>query len=126
MPAPAHDLPDGTPVWFTDAACAGADPDLFHPEGGGQGQAHVWDAARQICRRCPVARECLLHAETEPERHGMWGGLNPRERNALRGIRLSAYTPRKLADHLVHIGIRRDDLPDLHPTIRILMKEHRP
>ena len=124
MPAPDHDLPDGTPAWWADAACAGADPDLFHPEGGGQGQADVWDAGRQICRRCPVARDCLLHAIDGGEPRGMWGGLTRSERRALTSTHIKRYRPARLAEHLDRIGIRRDDLSDLHPTIRILMKEH--
>ncbi|MDO3400282.1 WhiB family transcriptional regulator [Mycolicibacterium neoaurum] len=36
--------------------------------------------AKRLCRRCPVAAECLNHALTHSERHGIWGGLTTRER----------------------------------------------
>lgn len=38
------------------------------------------DQAKRLCRRCPVATECLDHALTHAERHGIWGGLTTRER----------------------------------------------
>lgn len=39
--------------------------------------------AKSICRQCPVAEPCLSYALRNREPHGVWGGLNEAERNAL-------------------------------------------
>jgi WhiB family redox-sensing transcriptional regulator len=36
--------------------------------------------ARRVCAECPVRLECLEHALTRPELHGVWGGMSERER----------------------------------------------
>ena len=43
-------------------------------------------AAIQICRKCPVIRECLKYALENPEdtEYGVWGGLSELERRAIR------------------------------------------
>lgn len=45
--------------------------------------------ARRICFTCPVQVECGQHAETWPERWGVWGGASTRERSRTRGTRLT-------------------------------------
>lgn len=40
--------------------------------------------ARRLCRACPVATDCLEYALRHDERYGIWGGLDPVERAALR------------------------------------------
>jgi WhiB family redox-sensing transcriptional regulator len=45
--------------------------------------------AKAICRECPVRRECLEHALSVGETHGIWGGLNEAER---RGLLESSYS----------------------------------
>ena len=64
--------------WRADAGCRDSDPDLFFPE------FNDYRAARAICRRCPVADECLADAmaDTYAGGHGMRGGLTPPERRA--------------------------------------------
>ncbi len=46
--------------WRMNAACRGVDPELFFPaaEGGPARDAQV-AAAKAVCARCPVRRECL-------------------------------------------------------------------
>lgn len=39
--------------------------------------------ARALCVSCPVQRECLTHALTAGEPHGIWGGLNELQRKRL-------------------------------------------
>lgn len=41
--------------------------------------------ARKICRGCPVIVECLKHAIKHNEKEGVWGGLTPAERGAIKG-----------------------------------------
>ncbi|MCA1671957.1 MAG: WhiB family transcriptional regulator [Actinobacteria bacterium] len=48
-------------LWARDAACNDLEPEdadaLFFPERG-----HGADKGRALCRRCPVAKECLEFA----------------------------------------------------------------
>lgn len=66
-----HDL-DWT--WRDQAACAGADPDLFVPGLPGQPiPTRAREAAAMFCAHCPVTAECA--ADAEANRHiGLWGG----------------------------------------------------
>lgn len=69
---------DLTPApWMANAVCAGVDAELWFPEKGGTNQA-----AKAICRRCPVIAECLEYALARQEL-GIWGGTSERERIAL-------------------------------------------
>lgn len=73
-------LPAGDPApWQALAACQGVDPDLFFPERG----ASVREP-KAVCARCPVAADCLEHALTHHEVHGIWGGKSERERRSMR------------------------------------------
>jgi WhiB family redox-sensing transcriptional regulator len=38
--------------------------------------------AKAICAECPVTEQCLSRAIQIGEPHGIWGGLNPEERDA--------------------------------------------
>lgn len=66
------------PDWQQHAACRGAGPEVFHP---GKGQS--LDRARELCAGCTVREPCLDYALEADIRHGVWGGLSPRERRAL-------------------------------------------
>lgn len=84
----------GRGVLVTDfrdrAACRDVDPELFFPLGdGGPAQARV-DAAKAVCRRCPVRLSCLDLAMSTGQDEGVWGGLDPRERRRLRRVRRAA------------------------------------
>lgn len=73
--------------WQDDAACASAPIELFFPEIATAGE---WNAPRirqlvshvteDYCAGCPVRRECIAHALTEPERDGIWAGFTPPQR----------------------------------------------
>lgn len=70
--------------WRESAACRGVDPELFFPVGD-TGPALVQvEAAKAVCRRCPVSAECLAFALTTRQDAGVWGGLTEDERAALR------------------------------------------
>jgi len=71
--------------WQLRALCREEDNGtFFHPdnERGPERSARA-QAAKQICRRCPVQKECLRHALSAGERYGTWGGLSEDERRAL-------------------------------------------
>ena len=65
--------------WRDQALCAQADPEVFFPERGGSPRA-----ARRVCARCPVRRQCLQWALENDERYGIWGGLTEDQRQKLR------------------------------------------
>ena len=71
---------DELPTWRDDAACLGADPDLFFPPPGPYGA----EEAKAICQGCPVRAECLDYAVTTAQKYGIWGGTNEQERRQIR------------------------------------------
>lgn len=75
----ALELPD-----FGDRAlCATSPtPDFWFPLTGESSEQ-----AKGVCRRCPVRQDCLDWALTKNETHGVWGGLSPKERQAIRRLR---------------------------------------
>lgn len=64
-------------TWAPLARCAGLDPAIFYPNDGHRPEG------LDVCNRCPVRVECLDHALTRPERHGIWGGMSERGRDRL-------------------------------------------
>lgn len=71
---PSPQKPDYS--WKLQGACRGSDPDLFHSEPGSQGD----DEAKKTCGRCTVRLVCLEYALAKPEKEGVWGGLDERQR----------------------------------------------
>lgn len=65
--------------WVDEALCAEVGGDLWFPEKGDNPTAAV-----TMCRRCPVAAECLDHALVNNEHHGVWGGVSTKNRQRLR------------------------------------------
>ncbi len=81
--------------WQERAACRGVDLEVFFPhlEPGRKAGGHVAAKvarAKAFCFGCPVSLQCLtlaLEAEGnsgESRRYGIFGGLTPAERAALR------------------------------------------
>lgn len=72
--------------WREDAACLNAATEIFFPSGRGTGEER-WDAAKAICVNCTVRKQCLslvIDLEEHDDRWGVFGGLSPMERRALR------------------------------------------
>lgn len=67
--------------WRNDAACSGADADLFFPIGEDDEAAA---AAKDVCAQCPVREACLGYALTTNQTEGVWGGMTGPERRRLR------------------------------------------
>lgn len=61
------------------ALCAQVGGDYWHPEKGESSRP-----AKRICGRCPVKQSCLDYAVEHQISYGVWGGLAPRQRLALR------------------------------------------
>lgn len=77
-------LPDG---WEADAACLGADLNLFYAPN--YFERRLVKVAREakaktFCRACPVLERCREYALESGEDHGVWGGLNEMERRRIR------------------------------------------
>jgi hypothetical protein len=60
--------------------CQNTDPDLWFPEG----QGPSYRVPRMLCERCPVRLKCLNYALENDEQFGMFGGLDPAQRNRLK------------------------------------------
>jgi WhiB family redox-sensing transcriptional regulator len=71
--------------WQLHGACRGESTELFfHPEGErGPARAAREAAAKAICARCSVIKECGEHALSAREPYGVWGGLSESEREAI-------------------------------------------
>jgi len=76
---------DGVPNWHRAASCADLDTDAFFPPAGADAGMHV-QAAKRVCRGCPVRAACLADVmswEQPSRRHGVAGGLSAAERHRL-------------------------------------------
>jgi WhiB family transcriptional regulator, redox-sensing transcriptional regulator len=76
---------DNRAAWWSRAACATADPELFFPI------SHVGPALRQVakakavCARCEIRQACLGYALDAGSVQGVWGGTTEEERRRLLG-----------------------------------------
>ena len=79
LPGPGSDFWE----WQLRGACRGLDTDMFfHPDNErGPRRASREAAAKAVCARCPVMRECAEHALRTREPYGIWGGLGETERD---------------------------------------------
>ncbi|CCH79339.1 conserved hypothetical protein [Nostocoides japonicum T1-X7] len=75
--------------WQDRALCRDAEVEVFFDFEGVRGRnlEAREEAAKAICRRCPVLQECLTHAMSA-EDYGVWGGMTARERRDERNRRL--------------------------------------
>lgn len=63
-------------AWQDRAACRGMPLNRFFPDPGDEPGV---EAAKQVCRRCPVIADCRQHAVQGGEHDGVWGGLDGAE-----------------------------------------------
>ncbi|MBO0818319.1 MAG: WhiB family transcriptional regulator [Actinobacteria bacterium] len=71
---------DNRAGWWTRAACASADPELFFPISYSGPARRQVAQAKAICARCPIQQECLSYALEAGPIQGVWGGLTEEER----------------------------------------------
>ena len=71
--------------WRDDAACRGADLDLFFPISDDES-----GPAKAICATCPVRDDCLEWALATRQEDGIFGGMTPSERRRTRRRRRTA------------------------------------
>ncbi len=74
--------------WREKAICRSCDPELFFPTEHTRAAAVQIEQAKSICRRCPVAHECLAWALDNGVVGGVWGGLTEDDRRRLKRARL--------------------------------------
>jgi WhiB family redox-sensing transcriptional regulator len=67
--------------WHDRALCAGMDYRVFFPVSG---ESRKTAQAKQVCAACPVSVQCLALAMDTGTLHGIFGGMTPMERRALR------------------------------------------
>jgi WhiB family redox-sensing transcriptional regulator len=79
--------------WRNRAACRDSDPNLFFPVGSTGVALEEVQAAKALCRTCPVRAECLAFALETNQEAGVWGGASEEERRQLRRNRHSARRP---------------------------------
>jgi len=57
------------PPWIYDALCAGHPQEFWF---AGQGQASYQERGLEICRRCPVRKDCFTYAMEDSSLEGTW------------------------------------------------------
>lgn len=83
----SHSAPETPrpPDWRALAACASEDPELWFPRGlDGAHNLDQIEAAKAVCRRCPVVADCLTFALDGGIGDGIFGGLTEPERAKVR------------------------------------------
>lgn len=77
LPPPAFDEWS----WQLHGLCRDHPAEVFFPEElRGRPLRRREDAAKAICRACPVLDQCRSHALSAPEPYGIWGAMTARER----------------------------------------------
>jgi len=71
---------DQLPNWEF-AECIGTDTEQFFEN---DRATHADPAVLAICHRCPIAIDCLDWAMKINEEYGVWGGMTPKQRRALK------------------------------------------
>jgi WhiB family redox-sensing transcriptional regulator len=72
-------------TWQSRANCRDHATEVFFPDRDGRtGLRQREEAAKRICRECPVLSVCREHALRLPECHGVWGAMTAAERYKVR------------------------------------------
>ena len=72
--------------WRLQAACRHSNANHFFPVGTTGAAVGQIEAAKAVCRTCPVQAACLLFAFETNQEAGIWGGKDEEERRRLRRI----------------------------------------
>jgi WhiB family redox-sensing transcriptional regulator len=79
----APDIDDSSP-WEAYALCRDYNGDDWFPVGTGALTDLKYEEVRKVCNRCPVSEQCLQESLERGDEWGMFGGLTPNERKAMR------------------------------------------
>jgi WhiB family redox-sensing transcriptional regulator len=71
--------------WQSKAVCRNVDPEIFFlPDNSRMGdRTRRINAAKEICKTCPVISECLAYALDIKETYGIYGGMSEEERRRI-------------------------------------------
>jgi WhiB family redox-sensing transcriptional regulator len=83
---------DNRAEWWSRAACATADPELFFPISYAGPALRQVAKAKAVCARCQIREECLGYALSAGPIQGVWGGTTEEERRILQRRRRRAAT----------------------------------
>lgn len=75
------------PAFWADAACLTRESQQLVAQGRANWfpeQGRSSGLARDVCADCPVRRQCLDFANSEPFLRGLWGGFTEGERRRMR------------------------------------------
>jgi Transcription factor WhiB len=91
-------------------ACTEQTAGLFFDDGRGSTARH--QAAKAICRLCPILFACRAYAHADPTLEGIWGGETHEERRLARRLRTSVPAGdnpegRRLAGRAAQLASRR-------------------
>lgn len=74
----------GDGKWRDQAACRGKGNTCFFPTKEQPELMQIMiSESKLLCSKCPVRKECLMFALENGLRHGVYGGLAPRERQGM-------------------------------------------
>jgi len=74
---------DNRAGWWSRAACAKADPELFFPISHSGPALRQVTRAKAVCARCQIQPQCLRYALDAGSIQGVWGGTTEEERRRL-------------------------------------------
>lgn len=94
------DLTAFFPTWWYDSNCFSQGDEVFF---GSDDSPSSLRNARIYCRNCPVIRDCLEHALTQPEEYGIWAGTSARSREVMRS---DISTGMVSLDHVIDTVVR--------------------
>ena len=81
-PPPAPPPSWEPPSWHSMALCAGVDQEKFFSEDRRR-RVTLANEAKRLCRGCPSAEDCLIHALRAREEFGIWAGTSGLRRKAM-------------------------------------------
>lgn len=111
---------DITPMaWADDAACVSVGSAIFYPPKGALSNS-FYAQARAVCNTCTVAAQCLEYALETDERHGMWGGASPEQRDRI----LKERGKRRLPPYVSRASRERARSDALLPRYEALIAAH--
>jgi WhiB family redox-sensing transcriptional regulator len=79
-------------TWHDSAACRDSHPSIFFPADDASTRP-----AKLICAQCPVKSQCREYAIRTYQHHGIWGGMDERERRRYVWARQKREWMRRLA-----------------------------
>lgn len=68
-------------MWKDEGLCKGKGK-IFYYERDGKTVNKIKEA-KELCKKCPVLKECKAFIKEDGDHYGIWAGLTPKERRLL-------------------------------------------